>query len=347
MSDQIFSYTNHSRMVDPEIFISGYDDIVETKKNRYYDLTSGLWNVNYGYKNIEFDRIIERQVAQIQFYSNHFWSSTPVAEQASTAICNYFNMGGVYFGTGGSDAIRTANYISKFCRPNKSEIICLDKAYHGVDNSATPCIDLISQVNDNTAAVIIEPIMTTAGVISVDKNILLELNELRKKLGFLIVFDNTVTGFGRADLWFGINPDILVVSKGLTNGLFPFSATLVNDELMHYILTTNKVFDYGITMASHPIGCALMIKSLEMIEKSKSSRSLIEQKMTKQLDGLKYRNYGLLFGVDVPDGDNARKALKKMGYLLRNHENTLIIAPMFNADIAKYQSCFEYLRSIA
>lgn len=73
MSQQIFSYTNHSRFETPEIFVKGENDTVVNKNGtQYFDCNSGLWNVNFGYNNKSYD------LAQndIHFYPTHFWSST-------------------------------------------------------------------------------------------------------------------------------------------------------------------------------------------------------------------------------------------------------------------------------
>ncbi len=254
-------------------------------------------------------------------------------------------MGGVYFGTGGGDAIRTAIYISKFIN-NKTEILSHKEAYHGSDNITNLCYNIATSVNKNTAAVIIEPVMTTNGVLEYPAAELLELNRLRMQYGFLIIFDETVTGLGRTEINKNINPDIIIVSKGLTNGLFPLSATMVTERIMHHIKTCNMEFDYGITMSGHPIGCALLMKSLELYTKTIDIRKKLEYDIVNKLKPAKFRNYGLLFGIEVPDAEKAKADLKKMGYIIHNYKNTLIFVPMFIADISNYQSFFDYLSKI-
>jgi len=331
-------------MQHPEIFVYGKDDILKSNDNTYYDLTSGLWNVNYGYNCDHYKGIYEKQYSQLQYYPNCFWSTTDITEQAANAITDHYNMAGVYFGTGGSDAIRTAIYITRFFNNKKTEVLSHKEAYHGSDNITTLCDNIAECVNENTAAVIIEPVMTTNGVLEYPKEGLLELDRLRKIHKFLIIFDETVTGLGRTEIDKSINPDIIIVSKGLTNGLFPFSATMVTEEIMSYIQNTNEVFDYGITMSGHPIGSALLLKSLELYKANYNNRKQLETAIVDKLTTVQFRNYGLLFGIEVPDGDLARRELKKLGYIIRNYENTLIFVPMFISDISKYQKFFEYLQ---
>ena len=345
-SKQIFSHTNHFRMKEPEVFFYGKVDILNTADGEYYDLTSGLWNVNYGYNCEHYKGIYENQYEQLHYYPNCFWSSTDITEKAAKIITEHYNMAGVYFGTSGSDAIRTAIYISKFYN-NKTEILSHSKAYHGSDNITKLCDDIESTINENTAAVIIEPVMTTSGVIEYPKEKLLELVQLRNQYKFLIIFDETITGLGRTEIDKSIVPDIIIISKGLTNGIFPLSATMVSSELMNYIQTSNKIFDYGITMSGHPIGSALLLKSVELYHSTHDRRKQLEIDIVNKLTKVKFRNYGLLFGIEMKDGDIARKEVKKLRYIIRNYENTLIFAPMFISDIAKYQSFFDYIQSTA
>ena len=344
-SKQIFSHTNHSEMIYPDIFVSGKGDKVNSNTDTYYDLTSGLWNVNYGYDSEYYKGIYEDQYSKLQYYPNCFWSTTDVTEKAADAITDHYSMSGVYFGTGGGDAIRAAIYISKFVN-NKTEILSHKEAYHGSDNITTLCYNIATRVNEHTAAVIIEPVMTTNGVLEYPRDELIELERLRAKHGFLIIFDETVTGLGRTEINKSINPDIIIVSKGLTNGLFPLSATLVTDKIMHHIKTCNMEFDYGITMSGHPIGCALLMKSLELYTSTLDIRKKLEYDIVNKLKQVNFRNFGLLFGIEVPDAERAKFDLKQLGYIIHNYKNTLIFVPMFIADITNYQSFFDYLYNI-
>jgi len=346
---QILSYTDHSRFESPEIFVKGHKDkVINSEGKEFYDLTSGLWNVNYGYNSELYHGIISEQVSQLHFYPNHFWSTTDVAEEASQRLSNHFNMNGVYFTNGGSDAITAAIKICRHCKA-KRDVIAYDKGFHGYDSSIIYVDDffLTDSVNDQTLAVIIEPIMTTAGVISFDYEKLYQLELLRRQYDFYLIFDETVTGIGRVDIDYSVKPDIIVCSKGLTNGLFPMGAVIVNEEIMHQIKNKPRVFDFGITMSGHPIGCALINRSIELYDTLKTERETLRNKFNLYLDeyNIAYDNYGLIYGIDVEDGRKVRNKLKDAGYVTRNKDNRLIILPMFNIDINDYVDFFKLLGS--
>lgn len=341
MSNQIFSYTNHSRFTDPEIFVSGCNDVIYNKNGKkYIDCNSGLWNVNFGYNNPNYTNCFNNE---LHFYPTHFWSSTNVTEQAATAICNYFGYDKVFFGHSGSDAIDTAIYISKYCN-GKSNILAYNEGYHGSNNQAQVFDSyktLINAVNNQTSAVLIEPIMVTKGVIEFDTEILQQIFDLKKLYNFNIIFDETVTGLGRADYSFDWKPDILITSKGLTNGLFPLSAVMVNQNIGNYIKNTDRVFSHGYTMSGHPIACQTLLKTIEVLNtidnKTTQARFILQLKK----HNLDYTNRGLIFGIKVIDGIYVRRELQKEGYLIRQHNNVLLFVPMFTSNVENYIKLFE------
>jgi len=341
MSNQIFSYTNHSRFSDPEIFVTGENDVViNSNGKKYFDCNSGLWNVNFGYNNSNYKNCFD---VPLHFYPTHFWSSTEITEVAAKEICNYFGYNKVFFGHSGSDAIDTAIYISKFYNQNTNILVYKD-GYHGSTSNLQihdSYDSLIDAVNKSTSAVIIEPIMITNGVVEFDKNVLQSLFDLKKLYNFNIIFDETVTALGRADYSFDWKPDILIASKGLTNGLFPLSAVLVNEEIAQYIKNIDKVFSHGYTMSGHPIACNALLQTIKL--KNNTNLNTIENDFLSVIKKYKidYVQKGLVFGLKVENGIEARRSLQKEGYLIRQSNNVLLFLPMFTADVNNYINFFE------
>lgn len=341
MSNQIFSYSNHSRFSDPEVFVTGDNDIVTNSHGRkYVDCNSGLWNVNFGYNNPKYAKCFD---VPLHFYPTHFWSSTEITEVAATKICDHFGYNKVFFGHSGSDAISSSIYISKFYN-QKTDVLAYKNGYHGPSVNAQIFDSynlLIQEIGSNTSAVIIEPIMVTTGVFEFDGDVLQTIFDLKKRFNFNIIFDETVSGLGRADYSFDWKPDILITSKGLTNGIFPLSAVLVTEEIGQYIKNIDKVFSHGYTMSGHPIACNALVKTIELINETNIQK--IKDEFLNLLDNYKinYINKGLIFGLKVDDGIYARRELQKEGFLIRQSNNTLLFLPMFTADPRKYIKFFE------
>jgi adenosylmethionine-8-amino-7-oxononanoate aminotransferase len=339
MSNQIFSYTNHSKFDEPEIFVSGKNDIVINKDGKqYFDCNSGLWNVNFGYNNSYYANCFN---TEIHYYPTHFWSSTNATELASKKICEYFGYSKVFFGQTGSDAVESAIYISKYYN-NKPTVLAYKDGYHGANPQARVVdsyTELINEINSQTSAVLIEPLMLAKGVVEFDISVLQQLFKLKELYNFNIIFDETVTGLGRADYSFDWKPDILITSKGLTNGLFPLSAVMVNENIGNYIKKTDRVFSHGYTMSGHPIACQILVKTIDLLKTIENTKDQFLIQLDKY--NLDYTNRGLVFGIKVNDGIYIRRELQKEGYLIRQHNDVLLFVPMLTADVNNYISFFE------
>ena len=127
----------------------------------------------------------------------------------------------------------------------------------------------------NIAAVIVEPIAGSTGVLPPPKGYLEKLRELCTKHGILLIFDEVITGFGRtgsafAAQEFGVTPDIITMAKGLTNGSVPMGAVLVKKEIYDAFMTgpeaAVEIF-HGYTYSSHPTAAAAGLATLGIYER--------------------------------------------------------------------------------
>src|SRR5690349_11729704 len=121
------------------------------------------------------------------------------------------------------------------------------------------------------AAVIVEPVAGSTGVLIPPKGYLKKLREITKKHGILLIFDEVITGFGRlgtpfAADYFGVTPDILVTAKGLTNGVIPMGAVLVSSEIHDAFMNGPEhmiEFFHGYTYSGNPMAAAAGLATLE------------------------------------------------------------------------------------
>src|SRR6476660_8478683 len=125
---------------------------------------------------------------------------------------------------------------------------------------------------DTIAAVIVEPMAGSTGVLIPPKGYLKRLRELCDKHGILLIFDEVITGFGRlgapfAADYFGVTPDMMTTAKGLTNGTVPcgavFASRKVHDALMNGPEGTIELF-HGYTYSAHPTACAAGLATLDI-----------------------------------------------------------------------------------
>ncbi|ESW68917.1 MULTISPECIES: aspartate aminotransferase family protein [unclassified Mesorhizobium] len=121
------------------------------------------------------------------------------------------------------------------------------------------------------AAVIVEPVAGSTGVILPPKGYLQKLREICTEHGILLIFDEVITGFGRlgapfAADYFGVTPDIMTTAKGVSNGVIPMGAVFVKKEIHDAFMTGPEhmiEFFHGYTYSGNPIACAAALGTLD------------------------------------------------------------------------------------
>jgi len=178
---------------------------------------------------------------------------------------------------------------------------------------------------DTIAAVIVEPVAGSAGVLPPPKGYLERLREITSKNGILLIFDEVITGFGRlgapfAAQRFGVTPDMITCAKGITNGALPMGAVLasrtVHDALMTGPDNAIELF-HGYTYSAHPTACAAGMATLDIYEREGLLTRVkeIEQHFEDAVHSLKskphiidIRNIGLMGAIELqPREDGAGK----------------------------------------
>lgn len=130
---------------------------------------------------------------------------------------------------------------------------------------------------DTVGAFIAEPVMGAGGVITPPEGYFATIQAVTKKYDILFIADEVVCGFGRLGKWFGsevygIEPDMMTTAKALTSGYFPFSASFITEKIWDVIKQGSEKygsFAHGYTYAGHPIGAAVAMANLDIIESEK------------------------------------------------------------------------------
>ncbi|MGL6249393.1 MAG: aspartate aminotransferase family protein [Billgrantia desiderata] len=180
----------------------------------------------------------------------------------------------------------------------------------------------------NIAAVIVEPLAGSAGVIPPPKGYLQRLREICDQHDILLIFDEVITGFGRMGAMtgaeeFGVVPDILNVAKQLTNGAVPMGAVIVQGEIYHTFMEHGGPdymleLPHGYTYSGHPVACAAALAALDVLENDRLIQRVREMSpvFEEALHGLKgtryisdIRNYGLAGALQIEPypGEPARR----------------------------------------
>lgn len=209
----------------------------------------------------------------------------------------------------------------------------------------------------NIAAVIVEPMSGSAGVIVPPIGYLQRLREICTQHNILLIFDEVITAFGRMGKWtgseyFGVVPDIMNTAKQITNGAIPLGAVIASNEIYNTFMNQTTPehtveFAHGYTYSGHPVACAASLATLDLLKRD----NLIEQSANlapvfeSALHGLKgskhvldIRNCGLAGAIQIAprDGDPAIRPFEagiklwKAGFYVRFGGDTLQFGPTFN-----------------
>ncbi|MCI0510778.1 beta-alanine--pyruvate transaminase [Chromohalobacter marismortui] len=170
----------------------------------------------------------------------------------------------------------------------------------------------------NIAAVIVEPLAGSAGVIPPPKGYLKRLREICDQHNILLIFDEVITGFGRMGSMtgaeeFGVVPDLLNVAKQLTNGAVPMGAVIVQGEIYRTFMEQGGPdymleLPHGYTYSGHPVACAAALAALDVLENDRLIERVREmapifENALHSLKGTRYisdiRNYGLAGALQI------------------------------------------------
>jgi len=202
------------------------------------------------------------------------------------------------------------------------------------------------------AAVIVEPVAGSTGVLIPPKGYLQRLREICDKHGILLIFDEVITGFGRlgspfAASHFGVTPDLMTLAKGLTNGSVPMGAVVAKQHIHDAFMNGPEhliEFFHGYTYSAHPLACAAGLGTLEtyadegLLTRGAKMAETFENAV-HSLQGLPnvidVRNIGLVGGIELAPitSEPGKRAFSvfldcwEKGVLVRTTGDTVALSP--------------------
>ncbi|MDR6117318.1 adenosylmethionine-8-amino-7-oxononanoate aminotransferase [Aeromicrobium sp. SORGH_AS981] len=266
-------------------------------------------------------------------------------------------------------------------RPEKTVVVSRETAYHGLHGFGTsiaglpynregygsaslvpetlriPAHDLAAALaqldafgTDRVAAIILEPVIGTGGVFGPVEGYLEGLQAFARERDVLLVVDEVITGFGRTGVMFAseryaLEPDLVLMAKGLTSGYAPLGAVLVAPRVADRFFDGDDapMFRHGLTYSGHATACAVAHANLDVLEEENlvERAAHLEKVLADAVQPLADHplvhevraGAGFLAGVQVVDevrGDDVAQECVRRGVLTRTiHANTLQICPPF------------------
>jgi acetylornithine/N-succinyldiaminopimelate aminotransferase len=360
--------------------------LYDTSGNRYLDLMAGLGVNALGHAHPRMVAAMADQAGRMVHLSPQYASRYP--GELAERLCELSGMKGVFYSTGGSEAVEGAlklarTHARQHFGSHKVEIVALRASYHGrtfgslsvtgqekyridfgpglphvrfVDRNSSE--QLRGVVSENTAAILVEPLLGEGGVHSLDRAFLVEARRLADKFGALLIFDEIQSGLGRTGKWFayegsGVQPDVLILGKPLGGGI-PLSALLVNEMLFDAF----GVAKHGSTLGGSPMACRLGLEFLSVVE-DEGLLAQVRDVGGYLLAGLKElerdsplaveaRGEGLLLGLElnVPMRPIAEEALAAGVMLNAVQGNVMRFLPSFLLQREHVDAAMELLRRL-
>ncbi|HDB4930826.1 TPA: ornithine--oxo-acid transaminase [Staphylococcus aureus] len=367
-SEKIIELTNHygaHNYLPLPIVISEAEGVwvKDPEGNKYMDMLSAYSAVNQGHRHPKIIQALKDQADKVTLVSRAFHSDN--LGEWYEKICKLAGKDKALPMNTGAEAVETAlkaarrwAYDVKGIEPNKAEIIAFNGNFHGrtmapvslsseaeYQRGYGPLLDgfrkvdfgdvdaLKAAINENTAAVLVEPIQGEAGINIPPEGYLKAIRELCDEHNSLIA-DEIQAGLGRsgklfATDWDNVKPDVYILGKALGGGVFPISVVLADKEVLD-VFTPGS---HGSTFGGNPLACAASIAALDVIvDEDLPGRSLelgdYFKEQLKQIDHpsiKEVRGRGLFIGVEL--NESARpycEALKEEGLLCKETHDTVI-----------------------
>ena len=350
----------------------------DVEGKQYFDFLSAYSAVNQGHSHPKIVKALTEQAQKLSLTSRAFYNSN--LGEYEKKITSLFGFDKVLPMNSGAEAVETAiklarkwSYEVKGIKDGYAKIIVCENNFHGrtttivsfsndkdAHNNYGPFtpgflripyndIEALAKVledeAEHIAAFLVEPIQGEAGVYVPDEGYLKNASELCKKHNVLFVADEVQTGIARTGKLIAchhenVQPDILVLGKALSGGMYPVSAVLANDNIMKVI----HPGQHGSTFGGNPLACAVAVAALDVVEEEKLSERAEElgeffraeiQKIIAKTDLIyQVRGKGLLNAIlvnDTPESPTAWNLCMQFaenGLLAKpTHGNIIRLAP--------------------
>lgn len=350
----------------------------DVEGKQYFDFLSAYSAVNQGHSHPKIVKALTDQAHKLSLTSRAFYNSN--LGEYEKKITSLFGFDKVLPMNSGAEAVETAiklarkwSYEVKGIKDGYAKIIVCENNFHGrtttivsfsndkdAHNNYGPFtpgflripyndIEALAKVLEDEAqhiaAFLVEPIQGEAGVYVPDEGYLKNASELCKKHNVLFVADEVQTGIARTGKLIAchhenVQPDILILGKALSGGMYPVSAVLANDNIMQVI----HPGQHGSTFGGNPLACAVAVAALDVVEEEKLSERAEElgkffraeiQKIIAKTDLIyQVRGKGLLNAIlvnDTPESPTAWNLCMQFaenGLLAKpTHGNIIRLAP--------------------
>jgi len=366
----------------------------DVEGNRYYDFLSAYSAVNQGHCHPKIINALQEQAGKLTLTSRAFHND--ILGKYEKYVTEYFGFDKVLPMNTGAEAVETAiklcrkfAYEKKGIPENEAEIIVCENNFHGrtttiisfsndedarknfgpftagfikIEYNNLQALEEALRSSKNIAGFLVEPIQGEAGVYVPAEGYLSKAKALCEKYGVLFIADEVQTGVARTGKLLAVNhenvhPDILILGKAMSGGVYPVSAVFSNNNIMSVI----KPGQHGSTFGGNPLACAVAIAALDVVkdeslaENAEKLGQLFRSELGKFIetnDLIKLvRGKGLLNAIVINDAEDSSTAwdiclkLRDNGLLAKpTHGNIIRFAPPLVMNETELLDCVSIIK---
>jgi predicted acetylornithine/succinylornithine family transaminase len=311
--------------------------LYDCEGNRYLDFVAGLGVNALGHAHPRVVKVIREQTARAVHFSNLYYNE--YQGRLAEKLCQLSGLNRAFFSNSGTEAIEGSIKLARLAGHRaggeaKSQLVALEGSYHGRTFGAMsltgqdkyrkgfePLLEdvkfvprdnlegLRAAINDQTCAIVLEPIFGEGGIYECSTEFLRECRALADRHGAALIFDEIQCGLGRtgtifAYRAFGVTPDIVAIAKPIAAGL-PLGAFLAKEEFASAI----SAGQHGTTFGGGPLACRVALEYLAIVEEEKLLENVMRvgtylQEQLKALAGRhaavkEVRGRGLIQGLQL------------------------------------------------
>ncbi len=354
--------------------------IFDMHGKRYLDMITGIGVNAFGYCHPRLTSVITEQAQRCVHTSNIV--SHRHQESLAEKLCRLSGLDRAFFSNSGTEAMEAAlKAVRARSTPGKSRIVALQRSFHGRTLGSLALTGqpelrqrfvfsgaevtfippnwlaaLRDAVAEDTAAVVLEPVLGEGGIYPLDASYLQQARALTNTYSAYLVADEVQCGLGRtgkpfAYQWCGVQPDIVVTAKPLAAGL-PLGATLFTEDAAQWL----PPHSHGSTFGGGPLACRVAIEVLDMMEAALPHIQEMSTYFRHLLDALclkhgvitEIRSKGLMFGLqlDQPGRPYVEAALRH-GLLINCTQGSVLrLLPPYIAGPAEFAQTAQILDAV-
>ncbi len=328
--------------------------LYDVEGNRYLDLVAGIAVCVLGHCHPEVVEAVKAQAEKLMHTSNLYYTIPQI--ELAEKLSKITGMDKFFFCNSGAEAVEASLKIARKVT-GKKKFVAFTRSFHGRTMGALsvtwkevfrkpfeplvePVVfaefndvnDLKEKVDESTAAVILEPVQGEGGINPAEEEFVNEIFELKEKYGFVVIFDEVQTGFGRTGKWFGkdhfsVEPDVMAMAKGMGAG-FPVGGVGVKEEIAEKL----GFSEHASTFGGNPLACSASLACIRVIEREKlvENAEKTGKYFRERLEELfgNARGLGLMLAAECENAfDVVSKALENFLLVNATSESSLRFVP--------------------